>query len=167
MTAFAPPLEPTTIDAEFSEFYELSYQLSHLARRQMHAALSVYNLTPPQYAVMKTIAGCSTTITVTALAEATHQVMPTITGILNRLEERGLVCRQRSPADRRTQIITITPAGAAILSDFGQRVRAGMSSLLAEIAPADRQYLLQIIRTLKEKFETALIPATKEDLSVD
>ncbi|MRR32326.1 hypothetical protein EG834_18805, partial [bacterium] len=77
MTAFAPPLDPTAVDTEFSEFYELSYQLSHLARRQMHTALAVYNLTPPQYAVMKTIAGCSTTITVTALAEATHQVMPT------------------------------------------------------------------------------------------
>src|SRR3989304_1110738 len=101
MTAFAPPLDPSAIDADLNEFYELSYQLSLLARRQMQAALAVYNLTPPQYAVLQPVAACQTSISVTALAEPTHQVMPTITGILNRLEERGLVVRQRSQTDRR------------------------------------------------------------------
>ncbi|HWR65067.1 MAG TPA: MarR family transcriptional regulator, partial [Bellilinea sp.] len=118
MTAYAPPLDPPALDPDISEFYELSYQLSLLARRQMQAALAVYNLTSPQYAVMKTIDNCQNSITVTALAEATHQVMPTITGILNRLEERALVIRRRSPTDRRTLLISVTPAGAAILSEF-------------------------------------------------
>ena len=167
MTAFAPPLDPSAIDADLNEFYELSYQLSLLARRQMQAALAVYNLTPPQYAVIKTVAGCQNSICVTALAEATHQVMPTITGILNRLEERGLVVRQRSQTDRRALLISITPAGQAILTEFGQTIRAGVKSLLAEISPTDRQNLLQSIRTLKDKFETSLTPLPKEDLSVD
>src|SRR3990172_7217033 len=138
MTAFAPPLDPSAIDADLNEFYELSYQLSLLARRQMQAALAVYNLTPPQYAVIKTVAGSQNSISVTALAEPTHQVMP-----------------------------TITPAGQAILTEFGQTIRAGVKSLLAEISPADRQNLLQSIRTLKDKFETSLTPLPKEDLSVD
>jgi len=93
--------------------------------------------------------------------------MPTITGILNRLEERGLVVRQRSQTDRRALLISITPAGQAILTEFGQTIRAGVKSLLAEISPADRQNLLQSIRTLKDKFETSLTPLPKEDLSVD
>src|SRR3990172_7579175 len=137
MTAFAPPLDPSAIDADLNEFYELSYQLSLLARRQMQAALAVYNLTPPQYAVIKTVAGCQNSISVTALAEANHQLMST------------------------------TPAGQAILTEFGQTIRAGVKSLLAEISPTDRQNLLQSIRTLKDKFETSLTPLPKEDLSVD
>jgi len=167
MTAFAPPLDPPALDADISEFYELSYQLSLLARRQMQAALAVYNLTPPQYAVMKTIDSCQNSITVTALAEATHQVMPTITGILNRLEERNLVIRRRSPTDRRTLLVSVTPAGAAILSEFGQTIRVGVKSLLTEISPPDRQHLLRAIRALKDKLETSLTSIPKEDLSVD
>ena len=167
MTAYAPPLDPPALDADISEFYELSYQLSLLARRQMQAALAVYNLTPPQYAVMKTIDSCQNSITVTALAEATHQVMPTITGILNRLEERALVIRRRSPTDRRTLLVSVTPAGAAILSEFSQTIRVGVKSLLSEISPADRQHLLRAIRTLKNKLETSLTSIAKEDLSVE
>ena len=167
MTAYAPPLDPPALDTDISEFYELSYQLSLLARRQMQAALAVYNLTPPQYAVMKTIDSCQNSITVTALAEATHQVMPTITGILNRLEERALVIRRRSPTDRRTLLVSVTPAGAAILSEFSQTIRVGVKSLLSEISPADRQHLLRAIRTLKNKLETSLTSIAKEDLSVE
>jgi DNA-binding MarR family transcriptional regulator len=167
MTAYAPPLDPPALDADISEFYELSYQLSLVARRQMQAALAVYNLTPPQYAVMKTIDSCQNSITVTALAEATHQVMPTITGILNRLEERALVIRRRSPTDRRTLLVSVTPTGAAVLSEFSQTIRVGVKSLLSEISPADRQHLLRAIRTLKNKLETSLTSIAKEDLSVD
>jgi len=93
--------------------------------------------------------------------------MPTITGILNRLEERGLVLRRRSPTDRRTLLISITPAGAAILSEFGQTIRVGVKSLLSEISPADRQHLLRVIRTLHDRLETSLTPLPKEDLSVE
>lgn len=167
MTAYAPPLDPPALDPDISEFYELSYQLSLLARRQMQAALAVYNLTSPQYAVMKTIDNCQNSITVTALAEATHQVMPTITGILNRLEERALVIRRRSPTDRRTLLISVTPAGAAILSEFGQTICIGVKSVLSEISPADRQHLLLAVRALKNKLETSLTSITKEDLSVE
>lgn len=167
MTDFAPPLDPSALDADISEFYELSYQLSLLARRQLQAALAAYSLTPPQYAVMKTIDSCQNSITVTALAEATHQVMPTITGILNRLEERGLVIRRRSPTDRRTLLISVTPAGADLLREFSQTIRVGVKSLLSEISPADRQHLLQVIRALTSKLEASLTSTTKEDLSVD
>ncbi|HBA90350.1 MAG TPA: hypothetical protein DCZ08_00710 [Anaerolineaceae bacterium] len=158
MDAIAPPIDRTAVDADAAELHELAYQLSHLARRQMHAALAAFNLTMPQFSVLKCILAHQNNISVSALAEATHQVLPTITGILNRLEERGMVVRRRSPTDRRTQLISITPPAENLLAEFSQRNRSQMSALLAKLDPEERRFLLQIIRTLMNQF-TPSIPA--------
>ncbi len=158
MNTLAHPIDQTAVDADAAELYELAYQLSHLARQQMHAALAVYNLTLPQFSVLKCVLSHQNNISVSALAEATHQVLPTITGILNRLEERGMVVRRRSPTDRRTQLISITPPAENLLAEFSQRNRSQMSALLAKLDPEERRFLLQIIRTLMNQF-TPSIPA--------
>lgn len=167
MSTIAPPIDHSAVDADSAELYELAYQLSLLARRQMQAALAAYNLTAPQYSVMKCVLSHHNSISVTALAEATHQVMPTITGILNRLEERGLVVRQRSTTDRRTQLISITPPAESILAEFSQHNRQVMSALLAEIGPVERRVLLQIIRTLTVKFAPSIPVDRKEEPSLE
>src|SRR5574340_1733373 len=85
------------LDLDIDLFFEMTYRLSHLVRHRLQALLASHNLTPPQYTAMRTIETRGNSISVSALAEADHQVTPTITGILNRLEERGLVIRRRSP----------------------------------------------------------------------
>ena len=166
MDAIVPPIDETAVDADTAELYELAYQLSHLARRQMHAALAVYNLTLPQFSVLKCILSHQNNISVSALAEATHQVLPTITGILNRLEERSLVVRRRSPTDRRTQLISITPPAENTLIEFSQRNRAQMSALLTKLKPEERRFLLQIIRTLTEQFTPSISAGSDKEASL-
>ena len=166
MDVIAPPIDQTAVDADTAELYELAYQLSHLARQQMHAALAVYDLTLPQFSVLKCVLSHQNNISVSALAEATHQVLPTITGILNRLEERGMVVRRRSPTDRRTQLISITPPAENLLAEFSQRNRAQMSALLAKISPEERRFLLQIIRTLTEQFTPSIFAGPDKEASL-
>lgn len=166
MNTFAHPTDQTAVDADAAELHELAYQLSHLARRQMHAALAAFNLTMPQFSVLKCILSHQNNISVSALAEATHQVLPTITGILNRLEERDLVVRRRSPTDRRTQLISITPPAENILIEFSQRNRAQMSALLTKISPEERRLLLQIIRTLTEQFTPSISAGPDKEASL-
>lgn len=52
----------------------------------------------------------------------------TITGIADRLEERGLVRREASESDRRVKTLVLTPAGAAL--------RRKLLARLAEVPPA-------------------------------
>jgi len=152
MEATITQIESGAVDAETTEFYELAYRLSHYARRQMHLALAAHNLTPPQYAVLKIASKSPGGISVTDLAEAAGMLLPTATGILNRLEERGLVLRQRSPLDRRTQLVTVTPPALLILKEFEQRTRESIKTLLAKVNPEDRQFLLRVLRDLTAKF---------------
>jgi DNA-binding MarR family transcriptional regulator len=51
--------------------------------------------------------------TVRALGEATGQRPSTLTGVLDRLERRGLVERRPNPADRRSTLVAPTAQGRA------------------------------------------------------
>src|ERR687896_664942 len=58
-----------------------------------------------------------------------------------RLEEQGLVTRAADPSDRRSALISITPAGRALLATARTRKDAFLSERLDALAPADRATL--------------------------
>ncbi len=66
-----------------------------------------FGLTGPQLLVLKTLA-VGAPRTVTAIAEAVNLSQATVTGILDRLERKGMVTRTRSDADRRKVLVTPT-----------------------------------------------------------
>ncbi|HWJ68802.1 MAG TPA: MarR family transcriptional regulator [Sphingobium sp.] len=49
--------------------------------------------------------------TLTSLAERLGVVGPTLVGMLNTLQREGLIARKRDSQDRRSRLITLTPAG--------------------------------------------------------
>lgn len=71
-------------------------------------------LTAPQLAALQAIARLQP-VTVGALAKSIHLSQATLTGILTRLENRDLVSRTRSGADRRAVVVELTEGGGAIL----------------------------------------------------
>jgi DNA-binding MarR family transcriptional regulator len=68
--------------------------------------------------------------TARALADATAQRPSTLTGVLDRLERRGLVARRPNPADRRSLLIVPTAQGRAAAG----RVSAAFTAVEARIA---------------------------------
>ncbi len=157
------PDSAPVLDLDIDSFFELTYRLSHLARHRLQALLASHNLTPPQYTAMRSIETRGNSISVSALAEADHQVTPTITGILNRLEERGLVIRRRSPADRRHQMVSLTPQGQDILNIINQDIRRGMGAFLADLAPDERTLLTGAIRSLTDRLASHPTETRKEN----
>jgi DNA-binding MarR family transcriptional regulator len=69
-----------------------------------------YGLTAPQLATLREILA-GKNVSPVALAAALHLSQPTITGILNRLQQRGLIDRQRSTTDRRSVVAAATERG--------------------------------------------------------
>ncbi len=70
-----------------------------------------YGLTSPQLATLREIMA-GTNVTPGTLAAALHLSQPTVTGILGRLERRGLIRRERSQSDRRSILAIVTDEGA-------------------------------------------------------
>lgn len=73
-------------------------------------------LTAPQILVLQAIRD-SGQVTIGELARAVSLSQATVTTILDRLEARGLVYRQRSEQDKRKVHAHLTPGGAAVLQD--------------------------------------------------
>lgn len=75
---------------------------------------------------------------------------PNLTGIVDRLEARGLIERQSAPGDRRVKRIAITEAGRTVTKDF----KASMSFAahpLATLNPAQRRQLRDLLRLMYDQ----------------
>ena len=70
-------------------------------------------LTPPQFDVIATL-GNTPGMSCKQLSEKTLITKGTLTGVIDRLEEKGLVTRTPLPQDRRSIFITLTAAGEAL-----------------------------------------------------
>ena len=79
------------------------------------------------------------------LGEALSLDPSNVVGLLNELEERGLITRQRDPADRRRHIVTLSQAGTAELSASATRLTDIEDELLKALSPAERDQLRDLL----------------------
>lgn len=74
-----------------------------------------FGLTTPQLLVLQTVAN-TTEQPIRAISAEVNLSQATVTSIVDRLERRGLLERQRSGIDRRKVFLVITEAGKSILA---------------------------------------------------
>jgi DNA-binding MarR family transcriptional regulator len=67
---------------------------------------------------------------ITEIAELEGLAQPTTTALIKRLEEQGLVTRDRDADDGRVALISLTPEGAAALDEFRRRYRGALAERL-------------------------------------
>jgi DNA-binding MarR family transcriptional regulator len=101
---------------------------------------TVWKLPVAQARVLSQIDEMQTT-RVSDLARAQHCSQPTMTSLVRRLQDQGLVTRTPDPEDARAAWISLTDEGRQTLADI-RRARADIiESLIQELTPADRQRL--------------------------
>jgi MarR family transcriptional regulator, lower aerobic nicotinate degradation pathway regulator len=71
-----------------------------------------------------------------------------VVAAINELADRGFVQRAPDPADRRRNIITITPAGRRQLRRLDKQVNRIQDELLAPLSPDEREALTRLLATL-------------------
>jgi DNA-binding MarR family transcriptional regulator len=70
----------------------------------------------------------------------------TITGLVDRLEARGIIHRQSQPNDRRIKLIALTPEGAALKAAIQAKTEAAESERLNHVlSPAERRTLHELL----------------------
>ncbi|MCA8957793.1 MAG: MarR family transcriptional regulator [Planctomycetes bacterium] len=82
-----------------------------------------------------------------ALARAVHLSSPTLTGILGRLEKRGLIERTRG-ADRRTLLVQVTELGAQTLARAPSLLQDRFRAALSELATWERLMMLSNLQRI-------------------
>ncbi len=94
-------------------------------------------------------------IAMSALAERLFCDASNVTGLVDRLEARGLVERRSSEHDRRVKALTLTPAGVA-LRDQVLAVMSEPPEAIAALPAADQRALRDILARAVENLRAAV-----------
>src|SRR5918992_1274387 len=128
----------------------LRLDISRVARRLRQEA--GVELSPSQTAALATVERHGP-LTPSELAARERVQRPTVTRVAARLEELGLVERAADPGDRRSALISVTPAGRELLAAARTRKDAFLSERLDALAPADRATLERAAALLEGMLE--------------
>ncbi|WP_183092012.1 MarR family winged helix-turn-helix transcriptional regulator [Mycetocola lacteus] len=75
-----------------------------------------------------------------------------VVGLLNEMEERGLILRRRDNADRRRHIVALTDEGALVLDTTFTRLASIEDELLHALSPQERETLhLLLLRVITSR----------------
>ena len=84
--------------------------------------------------------------------------LPTATGIVSRMEERGLVKREHDNEDRRVVTLRLSEEGAVEIRELQLSRRERMATALTHLTEPEREQLLASVRALRGAFDRANSP---------
>jgi DNA-binding MarR family transcriptional regulator len=113
-----------------------------------------FDLTPQQYNVLRLLLAVHPgSLPTLALADRLVSRAPDITRMLDKLEERGLIVRDRPPENRRVVRIGVTAAGLALLREIAGPLRECHARQLGHMTAGDLRKLSSLLRAAREPHE--------------
>ncbi len=111
----------------------------------------LYQVTTPQLVALLAIAE-NGSCTLKAIGQAIYLSASTVVGIVDRLEEKGLVQRARATQDRRQVYVSLTQKGQELLALSPSALPEGFSLALQMLSEQERETLVVTL----ERFATLL-----------
>jgi DNA-binding MarR family transcriptional regulator len=109
-----------------------------------------YDLTPQQYNALRLLAAAHPdTIRTLDLASRLISRAPDITRLLDKLEQRGLIARDRPADNRRVVRIGITEAGRALLRTLRGPLRQCHARQLGHLSSKELKHLTALLRAAR------------------
>ena len=122
------------------------------------ALIRGHHISGPQLVTLRAVARLGP-VPVSALAPEVSLSQPTVTGILNRLERAGLVRRERSEADRRNVLCTITPQGGSVLGDAPSLLQDRFRRELSRLEDWERSQMLATLQRIASLMDAETLEA--------
>jgi len=133
--------------------------------RHFAAVIAPHGITPQQYNVLRILRGAGQAgLPTLEIAERMIESTPGITRLLDRLEAKRLVRRQRCPRDRRQVLCYSRPEGLALLSRLDEPVSAADASALRGLRPERVATFIAILDEIRVGLST-LPPAAPAKLN--
>jgi DNA-binding MarR family transcriptional regulator len=128
--------------------------IREIIRRPLEPAVARGNLTGPQQSAMQILVGTDG-MSLKELSVQLGLAHSTVSGIVDRLEKRGLIERQAGDKDRRLTRIVVTRA----VRDFARNTIPKLSAhplaeALRRARPTDRRCVIEGVRMLRKILET-------------
>lgn len=134
--------------------YDLGYKLklaSQLMYRDFLERLEPFGITPFHYLVLCCLweeDGLSTS----SIADKLKQLGATLTGVIDRMEERNLVYRNRDPEDRRVVKIWLKDEGKRLMNVLPAIGEETIKQATQDISKADQELVSQVLDQIVRNF---------------
>jgi MarR family 2-MHQ and catechol resistance regulon transcriptional repressor len=109
--------------------------------------LAAAGLTPTQLGVLEAILHKGP-LTQRELGRKVLTSAGNMTDVVDKLEARGLVCRTRSPRDRRIVSVTLTPTGRALIEALFPRHARDIAAAMGGLSHEEQRVLGALLRKL-------------------
>lgn len=133
---------------------EVVWQASHVLFRR-------WKLSPSQFNILNLLGDRPDGLTQTELGRALIMHRSNVTGLVDRLEDRGLLARHESAGDRRAWHVCLTPAGARLLAEIQPHYFAAAEHVWGRTPVARARSLTRVLATLAANAE---VLATRLDV---
>jgi len=123
--------------------------------RLVSAVVAPRGLTAQQYNVLRILRGAGPEgLPTLEIAQRMIEEAPGITRLLDRLEAKDLVARQRCPQDRRQVVCTINRPGLSLLEQLDTPIRTMDEEALGMLSRADLQSLIRSLDQIRAPQQT-------------
>lgn len=124
-------------------------------RRYFTALYEPHEITPQQYNVLRILRGAyPKALPTMEIAERMVEKTPGITRLLDRLEDKGLVLRERPADDRRRVLISISSDGLGLLDRLEEPVHTGTTAVLQTLARDEVEQLSSLLVRIRTYLNT-------------
>lgn len=108
-----------------------------------------FETTLPRFDVLAQLDRAPDGLTMGALSSKLMVSAGNVTGLVERLQQEGLVTRRASETDRRSQLVYITPQGRNFFYQMTPQHEAWVGTMLAGLSEEDVQEMLRLLGKLK------------------
>ena len=116
--------------------------------------LREYALTGSQYNVLRILRGEGKPMPMLEIASRMIQVVPGITGLIDRLEAAEFVRRERSTEDRRVILVSITDKAMAVLAAIDEPLLNLEKNLVSCLSAQEQKELIRVLEKVREHLDT-------------
>jgi DNA-binding MarR family transcriptional regulator len=121
-----------------------------LVRRHATAMVEPHGITLQQFNVLRILRGAGDTgLPTLEVAERMIEQTPGVTRLLDRLEAKELVRRQRCPQDRRQHLCGITPKGLALLEKIDTLAAGAPEESMKGLRQKDRVAVIRLLDAIR------------------
>ena len=138
------PMKSTKLQA--CEAWQLLVRFFFTQRADLPTLASEFELSPAQCHVLHLMEP-GRPIPMGRIAEGLACDASNVTGLIDRLESRGLIRRQPSAGDRRVKVLELTPAGTRLRSTVLERMAKPPESL-GRLSAGQQRALVKILKRL-------------------
>lgn len=119
--------------------------------RASEGVLKAADVLPTQYNVLRILRGSPDGLPCSEIAKRMISRDPDMTRLLDRMEKRGLISRERATEDRRVVVTKITRSGKEVLTRLDRSVKEIHQSMLGHMGTKRLEALGELLRAARAR----------------